>query len=40
VAAEKALDRANDSKDRAAIDAARTEVMQTARTAATEHHHL
>jgi hypothetical protein len=40
VAAEKALDLANDSKDQAAIDAARNEVMQAARTAATELHHL
>ncbi len=40
VAAEKALDRANDSKDQIAIDTARGEVMRTARTAATELHHL
>lgn len=40
VAAEKALDLANDSKDQAAIDTARIEVMQTARNAATELHHL
>jgi hypothetical protein len=40
VAAEKALDLANESKDQAAIDAARIEVMQTARNAATVLHHL
>lgn len=40
VAAEKALDQANESNDQAAIEAARAEVMRTARTAATELHHL
>jgi hypothetical protein len=40
IEAERALDRANHSKDAGAIDAARGEVMRTARTAATELHHL
>lgn len=40
VAAEKALDLASNSGDPAAIEAARNEVMQRARTAATELHHL
>lgn len=40
VAAEKALDRANASKVQAAIDAARIEVMRTARNATNELHHL
>ncbi|MBV9565883.1 MAG: hypothetical protein JOY90_36345 [Bradyrhizobium sp.] len=38
--AERALDRTNHCKDAAAIDAARGEVVRTARTAATELHHL
>jgi hypothetical protein len=40
VAAEKTLDEASESNDPDAIDAARAEVMRTARTAATELHHL
>jgi hypothetical protein len=40
VAAEKALDQAHQAGDQAAVDAARGEVMRTARTAATELHHL
>ncbi|GIK83372.1 MAG: hypothetical protein BroJett024_44770 [Alphaproteobacteria bacterium] len=38
--AERTLDRANHSKDAAAVDAARGNVMRTARTATTELHHL
>jgi hypothetical protein len=40
VAAEKALDQANEAGEPAAINAARGEVMRVARTAATELHHL
>lgn len=40
IAAERTLDQANMSKDQAAIDAARAELVRAGRTAATELHHL